>query len=186
MSAIKKIFNRAAENTPSVILIDEIDGIIPRRDNASEMAIQLTNEILQQIDGIAERSGIIIVGATNRPYSLDPAVLRPGRFDKLIFVRPPNEEERGLMFAKYLKDAPLDSGIDFDLLGKQSEGFTGADISNICREVKTEALKMASDSGKDIIIELKDILDLITQFKPSAPESELKEDRMFLEQYGER
>lgn len=186
ISAIKKIFNRAEENVPSVILIDEVDSMIPARKSASEMAILLTNEILQQIDGIKEKEGIIIVGATNRPEALDPAMLRPGRFDKLIFVRPPNEKERAAMFALYLKDAPTDEGVDVAELGKVSEGFTGADISNICREVKTEALRMASETGKDILIEMSDLQKLISQFKPSAPESELKEYRGFLQKYGER
>ena len=96
---MRKIFNRAEENMPAVILIDEVDSIIPARKYASEQAIQLTNEILQQIDGIKENEGIIVVGATNRPEALDPAMLRPGRFDKMIFVRPPNEKERAEMFA---------------------------------------------------------------------------------------
>jgi transitional endoplasmic reticulum ATPase len=186
VSAIRKVFNRAAENTPAVILIDEVDSIIPARRDASEQAIQLTNEILQQIDGIRENDGIIIVGATNRPEALDPAMLRPGRFDKLIYVRPPNDTERADMFKLYLKGCPVDAGIDFQELGRESEGFTGADINNICREVKTEALRMASESGKDILIEMSDIQKLIGQFKPSAPESELKIYQAFLQKYGER
>jgi len=186
ISAIRKIFNRAAENTPAVILIDEVDSMIPARREASEQAIQLTNEILQQIDGVKETDGIIIVGATNRPEALDTAMLRPGRFDKLIYVRPPNEKERAEMFDLYLKTAPLDSGVDTTELGKESDGFTGADINNICREVKTEALRMAASSGKDILIEMSDIQKIIAQFKPSAPESELELYRDFLEKYGER
>ncbi|MDE1865572.1 MAG: AAA family ATPase [Candidatus Micrarchaeota archaeon] len=185
VSAVKKIFNRAAENIPSVILIDEVDSIIPSRRHASEQGIQVTNEILQQIDGVRENDGIVIVGATNRPEALDPAMLRPGRFDKLIYVRPPNEAERAEMFKLYLKGAPVDT-IDFVELGKESEGFTGADINNICREVKTEALRMASESGKDMVIEMSDIQKLVSQFKPSAPESELKAYKDFLQKYGER
>ncbi len=186
IAAVRKIFNRAAENVPSVVLIDEVDSIIPARKYASELAIQLTNEILQQIDGIKEKDGVIVVAATNRPEALDPAMLRPGRFDKIIFVRPPNPKERADMFELYLKDAPTDGSIDTAELGRESEGFTGADISNICREVKTEALRMAAETGKDMLIEMSDIQKLISQFKPSAPESELKQYQAFLQKYGER
>jgi len=186
ITAVKKIFNRAAENVPSVILMDEVDSMIPSRNYASEQSIQLTNEILQQIDGIRESDGIIIVGATNRPEALDPAMLRPGRFDKIIYVRPPNEKERAAMFDLYLKDAPLDPGVDTTELGKESEGFTGADINNICREVKTEALRLASQTGKDIYIEMSDLQKLIGQFQPSAPEGALKIYQAFLQKYGER
>jgi SpoVK/Ycf46/Vps4 family AAA+-type ATPase len=186
VNSVRKVFNRAAENTPAVILIDEVDSIIPARRYASEQAIQLTNEILQQIDGIKGNDGIIIVGATNRPEALDPAMLRPGRFDKIIYVRPPNEKERAGMFELYLKGAPIDKGVDFQELGRISEGFTGADINNMCREVKTEALRMASQTGKDILIEMSDVQKLVAQFKPSAPEAELKIYQGFLDKYGER
>ena len=186
VSAVRKIFNRAQENVPSVILIDEVDSLIPARKYASEQSIMLTNEILQQIDGIKEVEGTIVVGATNRPEALDPAMLRPGRFDKIIFVRPPNEKERAKMFDLYLKNAPTDESVDTTELGKESEGFTGADIANVCREVRTEALRMASESGKDILIEMKDLQKLVSQFKPSAPASELREYDDFLQKYGER
>ena len=186
INAVRKIFNRAAENTPAVVLVDEIDSITPSRETASEMAIQVTNEFLQQVDGIKGVEGIVIVGATNRPDALDPAILRPGRFDKLIYVRPPSAPERSEMFRYYLKDAPCDSNMDYKLLGDRSNGFTGADINNICREVKTAALRRAVESGNDVFIETQDVIGIIGRVKPSAPAALLDEYKEFLAKYGER
>jgi SpoVK/Ycf46/Vps4 family AAA+-type ATPase len=186
IAAVRKIFNRAAENTPSVVLIDEVDGIIPSRKDSSEGMIQLTNEILQQIDGITDEHGIVVIGATNRPYALDPAMLRPGRFDKIVFVRPPNEEERAKLFEKYMEGAPFDEKIDFKQLAKETNGFTGADISNVCREMKMESVRRAVESGNDVVIEMDDLLKKIGETKPSAPESALEEYMTFLSRYGER
>jgi SpoVK/Ycf46/Vps4 family AAA+-type ATPase len=186
INAVRKIFNRAAENTPAVVLVDEIDSITPSRETASEMAIQVTNEFLQQVDGIKGVEGIVIVGATNRPDALDPAILRPGRFDKLIYVRPPSAPERSEMFRYYLKDAPCDSKMDYKLLGDRSNGFTGADINNICREVKTAALRRAVESGNDVFIETQDVIGIIGRVKPSAPAALLDEYKEFLAKYGER
>ena len=84
------------ENAPSILFIDEIDGIAPKRKDASESAVQLTSEFLQEMDGFRETPGVVLVCATNRPSALDPAILRPGRFDKLIFVQPPDEAAQGI------------------------------------------------------------------------------------------
>ena len=106
ITTIKEMFNRAVENAPSILFIDEIDGIAPKRKGASEFGVQLTSEFLQEMDGVRETPGVVLVCATNRPGALDPAILRPGRFDKLIFVEPPDEPSRATLFELYIKDVP--------------------------------------------------------------------------------
>ncbi|EQD61664.1 AAA family ATPase, subfamily protein, partial [mine drainage metagenome] len=115
-ATIKDIFDRARENEPAIIFIDEIDGIAPSRSGATENASQITTELLKQMDGLTKPYGVVVVAATNRPDSLDTAILRPGRFDKIIFVKPPTSQQRALIFREYFKNVPLDDNIDFDKL----------------------------------------------------------------------
>ncbi len=185
-STIKEIFDRAKENAPSVIMIDEIDGIFPSRQGASEAAVQRVSLLLQEIDGISKVSDVVIVGATNNPDGLDPAVLRPGRFDKLIFVKPPNASQRIELFRHYLKDAPVEKGIDFQRLANVTRGYTGADIANVCREAKTLAMEESIRSGQETQIAMLDLDKIISKFRPSAPEQAVNRYAEFLARYGER
>ncbi len=186
MTEIKEIFNRARENIPSIIFIDEIDGILPKREGASEKGALLTSAVLQEIDGLKEFSGIVIIAATNRPDSLDPAMLRPGRFDKLLYIGPPNAAERAQMFRYYLKKTPLEENFDFDKIANESKGFTGADIANVCREVKTRALEQTMKTGEEVKIDVSSVESIIKTTKPSAPDTLLSTYMTFLMKYGKR
>lgn len=185
-ATIKEIFNRAKENTPAVIFIDEIDGVLPKREGASEIAVQITSEMLSEIDGIKSATNIVVIGATNRPDMLDPAILRPGRFDKLVYVRPPTSANRAEMFRRYLQNVPIADDIDFTKLGTATKGFTGADIASICREAKTAALEQELDTGASGKVTMDVLDDLLKEAKPSAPESVLEQYQAFLEKYGQR
>ncbi|MGC8662164.1 MAG: AAA family ATPase [Candidatus Micrarchaeia archaeon] len=184
--AIKDAFNRAKENAPSIIFVDEIDAVVPNREHASELGTALTGEFLEELDGLKAASNIVLVGATNRPDSLDSALLRAGRFDKLIFVPPPNEEQRSELFSLYLKKAPLEEDIDFNKLGNETPGLTGADIANLCRQVKMNALEASVTQQKEVKISMKDIEELIEKTKPSAPSMVIGKYLSFLSTYGQR
>ena len=166
---LKETFDRAKENAPAVIFIDEIDSIIPAREDASEFSVQLTSEFLQEMDSAKDIDGIVVVGSTNRPDSIDPAMLRPGRFDKIVFAPPPNKDERAKIFEANLTKVPIMGEIDFEKLAAESQGYTGADIVNVCRQVKMNALETALDSSKETQITMQDIEKLIKATKPSAP-----------------
>ena len=186
VSEVKELFNRARENIPSIIFIDEIDGILPKREGASEKGALITSTVLQEIDGLKEFSGIVIIAATNRPDALDPAMLRPGRFDKLLYIKPPSAEERAQMFKYYLKKAPLDDSVDFGKLAEDAKGFTGADIANICREVKTRALEATIKTGEESDITMDDIESIVKKTRPSAPDTLLSTYITFMMKYGNR
>lgn len=186
LAGIKEVFNRAVENAPSRSFIDEVDGIAPNRKNASEAGMKMTSEFLQEMDGLKETPGVVLICATNRPSSLDPAILRPGRFDKLIFVEPPNEANRELLFKNYMQDCPINEDVDYKQLGKETEGFTGADISNVCREAKSNALSEEVRTGKEAEITMEILSGLIVKFKPSAPDKLVKSYQAFLDKYGQR
>jgi transitional endoplasmic reticulum ATPase len=185
-STIKEIFNRAKENSPSIIFIDEVDSILPKREGASEIGVQITSEILKEIDGIKQLSSVIVIGATNRPDSLDPAILRPGRFDKLIFVKPPGATNRAELFRKYLKNTPCEKNIDFQKLGTEAKGFTGADIANVCREAKTNALNQELNTGAEGKINNEILESIIKNTKPSASETVISGYEKFLNEFGQR
>ncbi|MGC8479022.1 MAG: AAA family ATPase [Candidatus Micrarchaeia archaeon] len=185
-ATIKDVFNRAKDNAPAIIFMDEIDGLITRRENASEFSAQITTEILTEMDGLKKYGNVVVVAATNRPDALDPAILRPGRFDKLIFIRPPNAGDRAEMFKNYLSNVPLDSNIDYQLLSSETQGFTGADIYNVCREAKTKALEERISTGKDVSISTQSLEEIIKMIRPSAPEIVVSAYLSFLSKYGQR
>ncbi|MEM0074403.1 MAG: AAA family ATPase [Candidatus Micrarchaeaceae archaeon] len=187
VSTVKGLFNRAKENEPAIIFIDEIDALIPERDTTNELGAQLVGEFLQEFDALKEEGeNIIVVAATNRPDSVDPALLRSGRFDKLIYVPPPNNDERAALFKEYLSNAPLAGDIDFSKLVAMTEGYTGADIANICRQVKMNALEASISKSEEMQIEMQDILNILKSTRPSAPSAVLGRYLMFLSRYGKR
>jgi SpoVK/Ycf46/Vps4 family AAA+-type ATPase len=183
---LKSIFYRAIENKPAIIFIDEIDGIIINRQNASEISAQITTEMLKDMDGLKQMNNVIVVGATNRPDILDPAILRPGRFDKLIFIKPPDEDARAKIFEEYLEKAPKDSSIDFKLLAEMTKNYTGADIASICREAKTRAMQRTLKSGRESVITTDDLQNIIKTTKPSAPDVVMSQYLSFYAKYGQR
>jgi len=185
-ATIKEAFARAQENAPSIIFIDEIDGIFPKREGSSEFMVQITSQLLEEIDGIRKTKNIVIVGATNRPDMLDAAILRPGRFDKLIYVEPPDANARAQLFRKYLAGVPIDPNINFNDIAAISEGFTGADIANVCREAKTNAMEKEVDTGKETKITENDLSEIIKATKPSAPLDLLNRYIAFINRYGRR
>ncbi len=183
---IKEMFNRAKENAPSVIFIDEVESLLPKRQGASEVSAQITSEVLKQIDGIKSMSNVVVIGATNTPDALDTAILRPGRFDKIILIRPPSAAGRSDMFKKYLSEVPVDEDIDYAKLGKMTPGFTGADIANVCREAKTQSLESEVSTGNETPISQKVLESIVTSVKPSAPDSVMQQYQSFLTKFGER
>ncbi|MDE1856631.1 MAG: AAA family ATPase [Candidatus Micrarchaeota archaeon] len=185
-ATINELFNKARENSPSVVFIDEIDGLVRKREQASETSVQITSEVLKQIDGLKKEFRVVVVGATNRPDMLDPAMLRPGRFDKMVFVKPPTEEERAKLFRYYLKKAPADKGIDYEKLARLTKGFTGADISGICREAKSAAMDEAIKSGAERNVDMQMLESIAKRTRPSAPEGVVSQYLAFLAKYGER
>jgi SpoVK/Ycf46/Vps4 family AAA+-type ATPase len=182
---IREVFNRAKENAPSIIFIDEVDALVPRREAASEDEIMVITEFLTQLDGIKKLEDVVLVGATNRPNAIDPAMLRPGRFDKIVFVPLPPKEARRVIFSLNLQNIEI-KDLDLDLAAEKTTGYTGADIANICREVKTKALTTSIKTGRPPFITMQDLLAQIENTRPSVTEEMMEEYLIFLAKYGER
>jgi transitional endoplasmic reticulum ATPase len=141
--AIRETFRKAKQAAPTVVFFDEIDSIAPQRSAVSDTHVseRVVSQILTELDGIEELKDVIIVAATNRPDMVDPALLRPGRFDRLIYIRPPDKASREKIFEIHLKDKPLAEDVSFIELAEKTEGYVGADIEGICREAAMLALR---------------------------------------------
>jgi transitional endoplasmic reticulum ATPase len=165
---IAKMFNEAEENAPTIIFIDEMNELVPNRDSdAHEMSKSAVNEMLAQMDRTGEK-GIFIIGATNYPHMIDPAILRAGRLDKKFYLSPPDFSARKAMFEMYLKPRPIDFGIDYEKLAKITDNFVAADIELIVNDASRNALK---SKGR---ITMDTIENIIKNTKPSVSISELK------------
>lgn len=138
-SRVRDLFRQAKEKSPSIIFIDEIDAIGRARGknngfNSNDERENTLNQLLTEMDGFGTNSGVIILAATNRADVLDSALLRAGRFDRQIYVDMPDLNERKEIFQVHLKPLKLEEGLDIDFLAKQTPGFSGADIANLCNE----------------------------------------------------
>ncbi|KAK3307104.1 P-loop containing nucleoside triphosphate hydrolase protein [Chaetomium strumarium] len=163
--AVRRLFQRAREVSPSLIFFDEIDSIAGQRSgfghNSSSSSsssssgghggIHVLTTLLNEMDGFEALAGVLVVGATNRPQAVDPALLRPGRFDELIYVGPPDEAARRTMFAQFAASRRVHEGVDIDRLAQDTEGYSGAEIRAICRAAGTAAFDRFCGGGEPAI-----------------------------------
>ncbi len=141
---IREVFRKARTAAPAVVFFDEIDALVPRRGMGyadSGVTERAVSQLLTEMDGIAALEDVVVIGATNRPDILDPAILRPGRFDRLIYVPPPNEKARLEIFKIHTRNMPLAEDVDLERLAKMTEGYSGADIEAVCREAAMNTLR---------------------------------------------
>ncbi|MFN6037229.1 MAG: ATP-dependent zinc metalloprotease FtsH, partial [Bacteroidota bacterium] len=160
-SRVRDLFRQAKEKAPCIVFIDEIDAIGRARGKsvsagANDERENTLNQLLTEMDGFGTNSGVIILAATNRADILDRALLRPGRFDRPIYVDMPDMLERKEIFKVHLKPLKLDSDIDIEFLAKQTPGFSGADIANICNEAAVIAAR-----GNKKTVTKQDFLDAV-------------------------
>ncbi len=181
---IKETFSVAKDNAPSIIFIDEIETIAPSREFSLNGAV---SQLLVELDGVSELKKVVLIGATNRPDRLDEAILRPGRFDKIFYVPPPDFEARMDLFKKNLS-GEFDARVDFEEAANLTQGFSGADIASICQAAKMQALRKYLESGKkNVPIVSTDMLkSIILSRKPSITENLLLRYERFKEEYGTR
>jgi transitional endoplasmic reticulum ATPase len=165
------IFELARENAPCVLFIDEIDALgASRSDMKQSSSRQLINQFLQELDGIDNNNdGILILGATNTPWNLDPAFRRPGRFDRIIFVPPPDEASRETILRLKLNNKPT-GNIDVKELAHQLNHYSGADIDAVIDIAIEQKLESAFEDGIPKPIETKDLIQAVKKHKPSTQE----------------
>jgi transitional endoplasmic reticulum ATPase len=161
---VKKLFDAAAAEPRSVIFIDEIEALVPaRRDEGSSVMQRVVPQILQGMEGFDKKTGtgtVFFLGATNVPWQLDPAVLRPGRFDEKIYIPLPDQAARRRMLEIYLGNRPVADEVDLDMLAARLEGFSGADIKYICDRAATIPFLQSVATGAEGEI-TPDVIEMI-------------------------
>ena len=139
---LRDIFKEARDNSPSIIFIDEIDAIAPRREDVyGDVEKRVVAQLLALMDGLTERGNVIVLGATNRQDSVDPALRRPGRFDREVEVSVPNEDGRLEILQIHTRGMPVDAEFDIKEMASALHGYTGADIRSLCREAAIKAIR---------------------------------------------
>lgn len=206
--AIRQVFTRARASVPCIIFFDELDALVPRRDTAlSESSSRVVNTLLTELDGLNDRRGIFVVGATNRPDMIDPAMLRPGRLDKTLFIELPNYDEKLDIVKTLIKSngTPLSPDVDIQSIvaDERCRNFSGADLAALVRESSVLALKRnffkndeiqsivendldkefedltTSGPTEEVIVTMKDFQNALRKIKPSVSDKDrLKYDRL--------
>jgi transitional endoplasmic reticulum ATPase len=181
---VREIFRRAKQVAPCIVLFDEFDALAPRRGLAigTRVTETVVSQLLTELSGIEELKGIVVIATTNRPDIIDPALLRPGRIDKLVLVPAPDERARLEIFKVHTKDMPL-KGVDLEELARRTEGYSGADIEAICREAAMNALR------KDIKakhVTMKHFEEAFKRVGPSITKEMVEFYNKFLERHKAR
>ncbi|AAY80291.1 AAA family ATPase [Sulfolobus acidocaldarius] len=177
VSTIKEVFNRARENKPAIVLLDEIDAIAPRRENQKTDSSKVVNQLLTEMDGIRSLKEVVVIATTNRMEDVDPALKRPGRFDRIVYMPLPNSEEREDILQKYigLEECKM---VKCDQIAKVTEGYSGADLAAIAREAKLKVLREIIRGNVDRKLSYEDLIEAASKIKPSV-----KQERKILEDF---
>ncbi len=172
---INSLFETARKEKLAIIFIDEMDSLIGKRGEDIHNDKRV-NEFLQQIDGFVGRNpNLLLLGATNRPWDIDGAAMRSGRFSQKIYVPLPDGEARRFLLNKFLKNAPLDDSVSIDELVRISDGYSGADIEEICDRAKEDPLLKAIQSDSIVKITRNDLINAFRQVRPSVSKREIVE-----------
>ncbi|MCY7339126.1 MAG: CDC48 family AAA ATPase [Sphingomonas bacterium] len=170
---IARLFARARQVAPTVIFIDELDSLVPARGGGMgepQVTERVVNTILAEMDGLEELNNVVLIGATNRPNLIDPALLRPGRFDELIYVGVPDTAGRRRILAIHTSAMPLAKDVDLESLARRAERFTGADLEDLVRRAGLTALRRGLDSAE---VTMKDFEAALTETRASVTDEML-------------
>lgn len=192
--AVREVFRKAKQAAPALIFFDEIDSIVPARDSGrdSHVTERVVSQLLTELDGLVELKDVVVLAATNRPDLIDPSLLRPGRFDRMIYIPMPDLAARKKIFEIYMRRMPVADDVDIDDLAARTEGYTGADIEMICREAGMLALREKIQPGikrESLLLEQiqvkRDHFERAYQnIKPHMPPETLKEYLKIMEMFG--
>lgn len=169
--AIREIFKKAKQSAPAVVFLDEIDAIAPRRGSYADSGVteRIVNQLLTSMDGIENMEGVVVIASTNRPDIIDPALLRPGRFDRMIYIPVPDKDARLKILKVHTRNMPLDSDVDLNKLAERMENYVGADIENVCREAGMFAIRENAEK-----VSMKHFEKALEKIPPSMTEESIK------------
>ncbi len=178
---VRKIFKKARQVAPCVVFFDEFDAIAPRRGNESgnNVTERMVNQLLTELDGVEVLNDVVFIAATNRPDLIDPALLRPGRIDKLIIVPAPDEVAREAILKVHTKNMKLDKSVSLKELAAKTKGFSGADLEGLVREAALFVLQ--NNNMKPDLIKMKDFDEVLKKMNPTIKEDSEKAYEEFKE-----
>ena len=173
---LREIFQSASDKQPSILFIDEIDAVAPKRDRVhGEVEKRIVGQLLALMDGLKDRGKVIVLAATNMPNSLDPALRRPGRFDKEITLDPPNLLARKEILEIHSRGMPLDKNVDFDTIASSTSGFVGADLEMVCKDAALISVQKLTEEDSinyelldSILISNENFIEAAQNIEPSA------------------
>ena len=178
---LREIFRQAEENAPSIIFIDEIDAIAPKREEVTgEVEKRVVSQLLALMDGLKPRGRVVVIGATNRPNAIDPALRRPGRFDREIEIGVPNKQGRLEILQIHTRGMPLAEDVDLEKIASVTHGFVGADLEALCKEAAMRALRrilpqidfeketIPAEILNKITVTMNDFMEALRDVEPSA------------------
>src|SRR3989344_5621021 len=180
--AVRKIFEKARQTAPTIIFFDEIDAVAPRRgtDSGSNVTERIVNTMLVEMDGLEELADVVVIAATNRPDLVDPSLLRPGRFDRVIAAPMPGKDSRLAILKVHIGKMPLTKDVDIDKLAEKTEGYSGADIYGLVREAAMHALRKNAEANE---VTAADFEEALKKVSPSLKEEDLKRYKDVEEKY---
>ncbi len=168
--AIREVFKKARQVAPAIIFFDELDAIAPMRglEAGTRVSERVVNQLLVEMDGLDVLKNVMVIAATNRPDIIDPALLRPGRFDRLVMAVPPNRQGRVEILKIHLKNTPLGESVDLEELADSTDGYVGSDLAALCREAVMLALRENFDTEK---VEMRHFQEALKKIRPSLAEN---------------
>ena len=170
--AVREVFARARQAAPAIVFFDEIDAVASRRGEGHEVTERVVSQLLTEIDGLAENPNLMVLAATNRRETIDPALLRPGRIESHVEVPAPDEAARRAILAVHTEDKPIADEVDLDALAAETVGYSGADIEALCREASMRAIReVAGEHSPEAAVEHADEVRLTAEHFREARES---------------
>jgi transitional endoplasmic reticulum ATPase len=195
--AVREVFRRARQAAPCVVFLDEVDSIAPVRGSGigdNQVTERIVSQFLTELDGLVELRNVVIIAATNRPDIVDPALLRPGRFDRLLYVPPPGLEARKQIFKIHTRKTPMLPDVNLDDLAKMTDGYTGADIASVSNTAVMLALKEhimksknpeeAKKTAKSVKVSRRHFQEALEKIKPISSQ-ELQAYQRFAQQFSD-
>ncbi|GAB25714.1 putative ATPase [Gordonia polyisoprenivorans NBRC 16320 = JCM 10675] len=182
--AVRDLFDRARESAPSLIFLDEVDALAPRRGQSSDSGVsdRVVAALLTELDGVEPLADVVVLGATNRPDLIDPALLRPGRLERLVFVPPPDAQARADILRTSGRNVPLADDVDIESLATDLDGYSAADCSALLREAALSAMRRNIEAAT---VTADDVADARTRVRPSLDAAQVENLRAYAQRRSE-
>lgn len=179
---MRRLFEEARSHERAVIFLDELDALLSKRGNQKVNAV---TQFLILADGLVKSSNtLLLLGATNKPWAIDPAALRPGRFGKQIYVGLPDATARRAIMEYCLRDVPVAESFPYEDLARKTEGFSGADMAELSRRAKMATIRRQLETGADQLVETRDFIDTLGKMSPSVSGTHLLEYEKWREEHS--